>query len=86
MPTARPATAGDVEAICAVCSTAYRETYGGLLPADYVERTIGDFYNLDRVRDEIAAHPPHWLGYQVVEERNRILGAAGGGVNAPRRR
>ncbi|GIF77988.1 GNAT family N-acetyltransferase [Asanoa siamensis] len=81
--TVRAATAGDVARICEICAVAYRETYRDLLPADFVERTIRDFYQPDRVAREVAANPPHWYGYQVVEEAGRVLGAAGGGIGEP---
>jgi ribosomal protein S18 acetylase RimI-like enzyme len=76
----RAATSDDVAAICA---TAYRDTYAGLLTPDYIERVVADFYLPERVAGEIAAAPPSWLGYQVVEEDGRVLGAAGGGLTAP---
>jgi ribosomal protein S18 acetylase RimI-like enzyme len=79
----RAATADDVPRICEICSTAYAVTYRDLLPAGYIERTIRDFYNADRVGREVHAEPPGWYGYQVVEERGRVLGAAGGGITAP---
>ncbi|WP_433725631.1 N-acetyltransferase family protein [Actinoplanes sp. CA-051413] len=79
----RAATAGDVAAICRICTDAYRDTYAGLLSGDYVERVIAEFYNPERVTGEIAASPPGWLGYQVVEEHGRVLGAAGGGMTGP---
>ena len=76
----RAATGDDVAAICEICATAYRETYRGLLTEDYIERVIRDFYNVARVTGEVEPSPPFWLGYQVVEEDGRVLGAAGGGV------
>ena len=80
---ARAATSDDVAAICEICATAYRDTYAGLLTGEYVERVIAEFYRPERVAGEIAAAPPSWLGYQVVEEDGRVLGAAGGGMTAP---
>jgi L-amino acid N-acyltransferase YncA len=79
----RAATSGDVAAICRICTTAYRDTYAGLVPDDYVERVLAEFYEPERVAGEIAASPPSWLGYQVVEEDGRVLGTAGGGTTAP---
>jgi GNAT superfamily N-acetyltransferase len=79
----RAATSDDVAAICQVCATAYRDTYAGLLTGDYIERVVEDFYQPERVSGEIAAAPPGWLGYQVAEEDDRVLGAAGGGITAP---
>ena len=79
----RAARSGDVEAISDICTRAFRETYRGLLGDDYIERSIADFYRPERIAGEIAASPPRWLGYQVVEEDGRVLGAAGGGLTGP---
>jgi ribosomal protein S18 acetylase RimI-like enzyme len=78
----RPATADDVARICEICSVACWETYRDLLPTAFIERTIRDFYEPDRVGREVEAKPPRWLGYQVVEEAGRVLGTAGGGITA----
>jgi ribosomal protein S18 acetylase RimI-like enzyme len=82
-PQVRPATTEDVARICEICSVAYRETYRDLVPADYIERVIRDFYLPERVAGEISPSPPHWFGYQVVEQDGRVLGAAGGGMTGP---
>lgn len=77
---ARQATGADVPAICRICTEAYRITYRDLLPPEYIERTIAEFYDPARVTREIEPAPPHWFGYQVVEQDGRVLGAAGGGM------
>jgi ribosomal protein S18 acetylase RimI-like enzyme len=78
--TVRQATEEDVAAISSICAEAYRVTYASLLPQEYIERTIADFYNVPRLTREVQPAPPRWLGYQVVEEDGRVLGAAGGGM------
>jgi ribosomal protein S18 acetylase RimI-like enzyme len=78
--TVRQSTEEDAAAISRICTEAYRVTYSDLLPQEYIERTIADFYNLLRVTREVRPAPPHWLGYQVVQEDGRVLGAAGGGM------
>lgn len=79
----RAATAADVARICQICSEAYTATYQELLPQAFIDRTVRDFYNPDRVEKEVSPAPPHWFGYQVVEESGRVLGAAGGGMTGP---
>jgi ribosomal protein S18 acetylase RimI-like enzyme len=79
----RPAQVGDVDGICAVCSSAYRVTYAGLLSPAVIEQIIVDFYAPERVRNEIEAAPPAWLGYQVAMDGGSVVGAAGGGMIAP---
>lgn len=78
--TVRQATEEDAPDISRICTEAYRVTYADLLPREYIERTIADFYNLPRVTREVRPAPPRWLGYQVVQEDGRVLGAAGGGM------
>jgi hypothetical protein len=48
------ATFRDVAAICGVCSAGYRDAYRGLLPHEYIERTITEYDVPQRVRREIA--------------------------------
>jgi ribosomal protein S18 acetylase RimI-like enzyme len=79
----RAATSDDVAAICEICTVAYHDTYANLVPDDYVERVIDEFYRPERVAGEIAPSPPSWFGYLVVEEDGRVRGTAGGGVTAP---
>jgi ribosomal protein S18 acetylase RimI-like enzyme len=79
----RAATSDDVAAICEICTLAYRDTYAGLVPGEYVERVLAEFYRPERVAEEIAASPPARFGYQVVEEDGRVLGTASGGTTAP---
>jgi ribosomal protein S18 acetylase RimI-like enzyme len=83
--TVRQATEEDAAAISRICSEAYRVTYAGLLPDEYIERTIADFYNLPRVTREVRPAPPRWFGYQVVQEEGTVLGAAGGGMTGDHR-
>ncbi|WP_305789185.1 GNAT family N-acetyltransferase [Symbioplanes lichenis] len=83
MAIVRAATAADVDAICDVCTRGYRATYPELLTPEYIDRVVAEFYQPARVRTEVGAAPPHWLGYQVAEEDGRVLGAAGGGITAP---
>jgi ribosomal protein S18 acetylase RimI-like enzyme len=79
----RPAVAADAAGIARICSTAYRDTYRESLPEGYIERSVAAFYSEAKVAGELAAQPPEWFGYQVVEEGGRVLGAAGGGLTGP---
>ncbi|MDI6101951.1 GNAT family N-acetyltransferase [Actinoplanes sp. NEAU-A12] len=83
MALARAARDEDVAAIVDICTRGYRRTYPALLSSEFIERMLAEFYTAERVAKEIAAAPPNWLGYQVVEEDGRVLGAAGGGLTAP---
>ncbi|MFC4072172.1 GNAT family N-acetyltransferase [Actinoplanes subglobosus] len=83
MAVVRAARDEDAAAIADICTRGYRRTYPALLSSEFIERMIAEFYHLERVSKEVAAAPPGWLGYQVVEEDGRVLGAAGGGLTAP---
>ncbi|BEL09582.1 hypothetical protein Q0Z83_077730 [Actinoplanes sichuanensis] len=79
----RAARDEDAAAIVDICARGYRRTYPALLSSEFIERMIAEFYHLERVSKEVPAALPGWLGYQVVEEDGRVLGAAGGGLTAP---
>lgn len=79
----RRAGAADADGISAVCSTAYRATYQGLTSDAFIQRSIDDFYQPDRIRSEIDPNPPGWLGYVVAADQTGVIGAAGGGLTEP---
>lgn len=83
MAVVRAARDEDAAAIVDICARGYRRTYPALLSSEFIERMIAEFYYLERVSKEVPAALPGWLGYQVVEEDGRVLGAAGGGLTAP---
>ncbi|MBI4901730.1 MAG: GNAT family N-acetyltransferase [Actinobacteria bacterium] len=77
---ARVEDAGDV---ARVCREGFAASSVGLLSAATVERQAARYYDVSRVRDEIASagEAPQWQGYVVAATgEGRILGAAGGGV------
>jgi GNAT superfamily N-acetyltransferase len=80
----RLATPDDVDAICALCAEAYRDTYPELLEPHQIEAIIGEFYDPERVRGEIGPALPEWGGWIVAEEDDGTLACAGGGgLTAP---
>ncbi|MEV4278014.1 GNAT family N-acetyltransferase [Actinoplanes xinjiangensis] len=83
MAVVRAARDEDAEAIADICARGYRRTYPALLSSAFIERMIAEFYQVERVSKEVHPAPPGWLGYQVVEEDGRVLGAAGGGLLTP---
>ncbi|GIF06644.1 hypothetical protein Asi03nite_41820 [Actinoplanes siamensis] len=80
---ARSATSVDATRIAEICTTAYRVAFREVLPAGYIDRTVGIYFGADRVARQVPADPPKWFGYQVAEEDGRVLGAAGGGLTRP---
>jgi ribosomal protein S18 acetylase RimI-like enzyme len=75
----RLATVDDVDAICALCAEAYRDTYPDLLEPQQIEAIIGEFYDPERVRGEIGEALPDWGGGVVAEDDDGTLACAGGG-------
>lgn len=65
-----------------MCADGYRATYAQLLPEEYIERVIAEFYNPERVRAEVL-NPQGWDGWLVAVEGERVVGAGGGGLTAP---
>jgi ribosomal protein S18 acetylase RimI-like enzyme len=84
MTEVRAARDSDVDAICDICARGYRATYPGLLRPEFLEWMLTEFFPPERIGKDIAADPPGWLGYQVAEEDGVVLGAAVGGLIAPR--
>ena len=82
--SARPATEADAEAIAAVCSAGYRRTYPGLLAPETIEDVVSRYYDVERVRGEVAPAPPGWSGYLVATDPDdpagRVVAAGGGGL------
>ncbi len=69
-----------IEGIIKVCSDGYRATYINTHSLDYIERIINEFYNYDRVRNDVLHSSDVWNGYFVALESNRVVGAIGGGL------
>jgi ribosomal protein S18 acetylase RimI-like enzyme len=63
-----------------VCTIAYRATYKDTHSREYIERTIKDFYQLERIRDEIIVESDGWDGWFVALEAGEVVGAIGGGM------
>lgn len=79
----RAARAGDETGISGVCREGFTLSSDGLLPPDVVRRQADHYYDVDRVRRELAAspHDQSWQGYVVaVSPADEVLGAAGGGT------
>lgn len=69
-----------VEGIAKVCSDGYRATYGETHSKEYIERIINEFYNTERILDEVTNTSRYWGGYFVAVENDEVVGAGGGGM------
>jgi GNAT superfamily N-acetyltransferase len=77
----RKALLEDVNDICRICSEGWRDTYQDIYSLEYIERTIAEFYNPQRVEREIL-HPVGWDGWLVAEQDGVVVGAGGGGLTS----
>ncbi len=75
----RKANLDDIHGIIEVCSAGYSNTYPDLLPQQYIEKIIDDFYNEERVEKEILNTSQAWNGWFVAVDDGKIVGAGGGG-------
>lgn len=69
-----------VKGIAQVCSKAYRLTYALTHSESYIERVIQEFYNEERIFEEVMNTGREWCGYFVALENNKVIGAGGGGM------
>ncbi|KMJ60507.1 acetyltransferase [Bacillus sp. LL01] len=69
-----------VEGIKKVCSEGYWATYEDIYTKEYIEKVIKEFYNTERILDEVTKTNRHWGGYFVAIENNEVIGAGGGGM------
>lgn len=77
-----PARPEHVAGICRVCAAGWRDTYADLLPAEYSELAIAEFFVPERVRRELTP-TDGWDGWQVALEGGEVMGAGGGGMISP---
>ncbi|GAA3644097.1 GNAT family N-acetyltransferase [Streptomyces sp. S1A] len=79
----RPAVEAEAPSVSRVMADSLRNGYLPLLGKSEVERLVGHYCSLSRIRTEIGApgSGPGWLGWLVaVEPGGVVLGAAAGGV------
>lgn len=69
-----------VQGIAKVCSDGYRATYGETHSREYIDRIINEFYNTERILDEVTKNSRYWGGYFVAVENDEVVGAGGGGM------
>ncbi|TLS37093.1 GNAT family N-acetyltransferase [Pseudalkalibacillus caeni] len=69
-----------IDGIIKVCSEGYRDTYKETHSQEYIERTINEFYNFERIYDEILNPDEGWDGWYVALKDEEVVGAIGGGM------
>ena len=69
----RPAAEKDVDSIQAVGRSAWRDTYAGLLPAEYIDRALEQWWSRSYLTKAIQSQQHILL---VAEENDKIIGVA----------
>ena len=77
----RPATQDDAIAIADVCIRAARGAYVDLVTRDYLDRVVGYFFDVERLRRETVPGLG-WFGFAVAEDAGAIVAVAGTGRSA----
>ncbi|MDY0393975.1 GNAT family N-acetyltransferase [Virgibacillus halophilus] len=63
-----------------MCAEGYWAIYGDTHPKEYINRIVSEFYNIDRISEEVTVSNRHWGGYFVAIENEKVVGAGGGGM------
>lgn len=69
-----------INGIIKVCSEGYRDTYKETHSDEYIERIVNEFYNYERIHNEVMHTSSGWDGWYVATEENIVVGAIGGGL------
>ncbi|MCX2824356.1 GNAT family N-acetyltransferase [Bacillus pseudomycoides] len=69
-----------VEGISSVCSNGWRDTYVDLREKEYIDAVIEEFYQFERIYQEVTLPKQGWDGWYVVLENEEVVGAGGGGM------
>ena len=80
--TIRRATRNDATAITDVLITSQWFTYEKLYSEDYITKLIDQYYNVQRIEQEIVSINEEWHGYFIAETDGKIVGAIGGGMTS----
>lgn len=76
----RQATIKDAQSIQEVLTKSQWFTYEKLFTKDYIQKLIQQYYNIERIQEEIKSIDSNWHGYIVAEENGKIIGVIGGGM------
>lgn len=76
----RQSTLCDVKGISDVLTDSQWFTYGSLFSEDYIRELIQQYYNVQRIEQEIISVDKKWHGYLVAVFETRIVGVIGGGM------
>lgn len=77
----RRAEVKDVPMIIDICSRGWQVTYKDLVPQSYIDQVIAEYYNEERVTNDVQDNSPYYHGYWVAVKNDNILGCIGGGID-----
>lgn len=69
-----------INGIISVCRAGYRDVSRGVLSDGLIEENCKQYYNEERVRDEVTRSTEAWGGYFVALYNGEVVGAGGGGM------
>ncbi|WP_051317336.1 GNAT family N-acetyltransferase [Ectobacillus panaciterrae] len=72
-----------IDGILSVCIKGWRSTYTEIRSSDYIERVIKNYYNYNRIYDEImASEEGHYTWYVALEDDIVVGTIAGGPIDS----
>ncbi|WP_318614145.1 GNAT family N-acetyltransferase [Sporosarcina sp. YIM B06819] len=77
----RKANKNDAKGIADVLAKSQWFTYTKLYSEVYIQKLIDQYYNVQRIEQEIVFISDEWHGYFIAEMDGKIVGAIGGGMN-----
>lgn len=76
----RRATQNDAKPMADLLAKCQWFTYETLYPKEYIENLNAQYYNAQRIEDEIVYISKEWHGYFIAEMNKMIVGVIGGGM------
>ena len=76
----RQATTRDAKLIQKVLISSQWYTYEALYTHDYIKTLIEQYYNLQRIEQEVKSIDASWHGYILAEINQEVIGVIGGGM------
>lgn len=69
-----------VKGIARVCTDGYWATYSEMYSKEYIAAVVKEFYNEERILQEVVNCSREWGGYFVALDDGDVVGAGGGGM------
>ncbi|WP_226577397.1 GNAT family N-acetyltransferase [Halobacillus litoralis] len=69
-----------VEGIVDICTRGNQAAYQHIYTQSYLELVIKEFYNPERILEEVTHSSRDWGGYFAAIENGKVAGACGGGM------